>query len=616
MLRVRVSPNALEFARDASIELSNAPSCAESLVVMERSSYDGGGLKCALDDDDDSTTSLIAHGNLFLMVTIPKHQSTFSLSDTHDTHVQHQLSVILILIYTRIDSQQRRRPVLAAAPCRELRERMEAQRIKDEARVAVANMALRAAPAQPEQELHHQRAATGAAATVPPTTASVMMPAMKKETVQTTTAVPLQQQQQRQQGGGSTISKLPTTASAPSVSGAGTAVGAAAAVPLQRGKRGPYKKSANPAKMQKRSPSAEAAAKTTETLAAAAAQRQGGIATEAGMRMERAFPISVIVNASDRKRNMVMSELKKVVAPDMKSPFANKEDAFDRLFPYHVRSHSVETRIKRECAYLAPRLEDECSRRRRRRCSSRETEKKTRAPFTSQHDVPVFLRMHASIVDVCLCAAYRATTETPDAASARVLTMCVCAYTCVARACVHLQLVHTEDDIDDVVAHPSMGSSVKDMARMTPRELLDAYTKTQEMRVDRCRDTLSSLSTRFSKLVDTVNGDAMAVEETHQIVKLLYDEERKVANAVKQEQRIEQEKWATERRQMRHREIRAVQEREMSAKGLSVPMAQSLDLGAPSIGAAAARAAISEQKVATIPVATAPAAAKQAPQPS
>ena len=350
---------------------------------MERSSYDGGGLKCALDDDDDdSTTSLIAHGNLFLMVTIPKHQSTFSLSDTHDTHVQHQLSVILILLYTRIDSQQRRRPVLAAAPCRELRERMEAQRIKDEARVAVANMALRAAPAQPEQELHHQRAATGAAATVPPTTASVMMPAMKKETVQTTTAVPLQQQQQRQQGGGSTISKLPTTASAPSVSGAGTAVGAAAAVPLQRGaKRGPYKKSANPAKMQKRSPSAEAAAKTTETLAAAAAQRQGGIATEAGMRMERAFPISVIVNASDRKRNMVMSELKKVVAPDMKSPFANKEDAFDRLFPYHVRSHSVETRVKCECAYLAPRLEDECSRRRRRRCSSRETEKKTRAPF-------------------------------------------------------------------------------------------------------------------------------------------------------------------------------------------------------------------------------------------
>ena len=67
---------------------------------------------------------------------------------------------------------------------------------------------------------------------------------------------------------------------------------------------------------------------------------------------------------------------------------------------------------------------------------------------------------------------------------------------------------------------------------------------------------------------------------------------------------------------MRHREIRAVREREMNAKGLSVPIAQSLDLGAPSIGAAAARAAISEQKVATIPVAAAPAAAKQAPQPS
>ena len=175
--------------------------------------------------------------------------------------------------------------------------------------------------------------------------------------------------------------------------------------------------------------------------------------------------------------------------------------------------------------------------------------------------------------------------------------------------------MHTEDDIDDVVRHvPSVESSAKDM---TPRELLDAYTKAQELRVDRCRDTLSSLNTRFCQLVDTVNGDAMAVEEKHQIVKLLFDEERKVATAVKQEHRTEQEKWATERRQMRLKEIRAAQERELSAKGLSVSAAPSLDLGAAtSIGAVAARAAISEQTAATIPVAAAQTTAKQPPQPS
>lgn len=209
-------------------------------------------------------------------------------------------------------------------------------------------------------------------------------------------------------------------------------------------------------------------------------------------------------------------------------------------------------------------------------------------------------------VDVCVCVSVRVCTgatvpATISSAPYDALGCVLTVYTFCVCSCVHLQLVYTEDDIEDVVKHLSMEAVAKDMAGMTPRELLDTYTKAQEMRVDRCRDTLHSLNTRFSKLVDTINGNATAVEETHQIVKLLFEDEKKAVNAIKHEQRMEQEKWALERRQLRLMEIRAAKNRELNANSLLVSTAPSLDLGAAqSIGATAAREAISEQKAATI----------------
>ena len=192
--------------------------------------------------------------------------------------------------------------------------------------------------------------------------------------------------------------------------------------------------------------------------------------------------------------------------------------------------------------------------------------------------------------------------------------MCVCVY--LLNAC--SQLLYTEDDIEDVMRHPSVCNALGDAkAHMTSQELLDAYTAAQEERVDVCRNVLRSLDKRFNALVDTVNGDndAVAAEEKLQILRLLLDDERKTTAAIKQEQKLEQEKWAMERRKMRDDEIRAAKDRDQPPQSGNVLLRNEPD--AHSTGAACARAALveKEQEEAALKAEAAAAAAAKPAQP-